>query len=100
MKNILRFFVFVGIIALSSCMGKQNQAPSKGMNLDNERIYGTRGAEPRQLPNKYPEDEDGTIAERVANIQEKLYPTTKTEETSVVVETAADTTASDTTGGN
>ena len=92
MKSIfLKLIVFVGIISLASCMGKQNQAPSKGENLDSERIYGIRGAEPRQLPTKYPADEDGSVAERIEKIREKLYPETEKVEATIVVE--ADTTA-------
>lgn len=96
MKSVfLKLIVFVGILSLASCMGKQNQAPNEGMYQDSEYIYGVRGGEPRQLPNQYPADEDGTVAERIANIREKLYPKTQTEETPIVVE--AETTATDTT---
>ena len=97
MKSIfLKLFVFVGILSLSACMGQHNQAPSEGANLDSEYVYGTKGGEPRQLPNKYPED-DGTVADRVMKIREKLYPETQTTGTPTV---SADTTATDTTATN
>ena len=75
----------VGIVSLSACMGQHNQAPSEGANLDSDRVYGQRGADPRQLPNKYEED-DGTQADRIIAIQAKLYPETKTD---VSVDTTA-----------
>lgn len=92
MRSIfLKLFMVVGIASLSACMGQHNQAPSEGANLENERVYGQPGGEPRQLPNKYPED-DGTQADRIMAIQKKLYPETETtadttvKETSVVTE--------------
>lgn len=94
MKSIfLKLIVLVVVVSLGSCMGKQNKAPSKGMNLDSERIYGKKGGEPRQLPTKYPADEDGSVAERVAEIRTKLYPVTQTTEaptTATEVETPAE----------
>jgi len=93
MKSIfLKLFVLVVMVSLSACMGDHNQAPNDGVNLDSKYVYGTRGGEPRQLPNKYEED-DGTQADRIANIRDKYFPKTETVGTPTAeAATAADTT--------
>jgi hypothetical protein len=74
MKKIaINAFVIAGMFMLAGCFGQHNQAPSKGINLDSERIYGTRGGEPKQLQNKYPDDE-GSVAERAQKIRDKFFP--------------------------
>ena len=61
---------------LTSCFKQHNKAPSKGANLQSERIYGeSREAPPRQLQVTWPDDESGEIQKRALAIQEKLYPT-------------------------
>ena len=103
MRSIfLKLFVLVGLLSLGACLGKHNQAPNKGVNLDSERVYGVRGAEPKQLPNKYPEDEDGSVSDRIAKIREDLYPKTATTDStpSAEMNAEADTTSTDTTGVN
>ncbi|MCS7005627.1 MAG: hypothetical protein NZM38_09925 [Cytophagales bacterium] len=75
MKQILICALSIGlIIGLTRCIpGEHNTAPNKGVNLDSERIYGIKGGEPLQLKNKYPDD-DGTVAERVEKIRNKMFP--------------------------
>lgn len=100
MKKFLSLVAIGGALLLSSCMGKQNQAPSEGVNLDSERIYGTRGAEPRQLKNKYDDPSDETL-NRIEAIQNKLFPKPAKEESmEAPMEMEADTTATDTTAVN
>jgi len=75
MKNITRLSILSVIILLTNaCIpGEHNTAPNKGLNLDSERIYGAKGGEPKQLQNKYPDD-DGSVAERVEKIRTKFFP--------------------------
>ena len=75
-KQLLNLGLLFGVILLlSSCFGQHNKAPNPGVNLESERIYGEKGAEPRQLSLKYDAD-DGTVADRIVKIREKLYPAT------------------------
>ncbi|MEH0157819.1 hypothetical protein V6R21_27260 [Limibacter armeniacum] len=72
-KNLIKLASAAMLLALASC-GQHNTAPSKGVNLDSERIYGkSRTATPAQLDIQYPEptSED---AERVNKIREELFP--------------------------
>ena len=73
-KQLLRGFAFVGMLTLASCFGQHNNAPNEGVNLDDARIYGNRGGEPKQLNNEYPEDESGEVAQRANAIREKFFP--------------------------
>ena len=74
MKQILSLIAIVGLFTLSSCFRQQNQAPSEGAHLDDPRIYGVKGGEPVQLPNKYPADESGEVADRAEKIRNQLFP--------------------------
>ena len=87
MKKFLNIVVaLTAVVIMSSCMGDHNQAPSEGVNLDSERVYGVRGGEPKQLKNEYPEVTDET-SEKIENIREKLFPKpAKGEKTEEVVE--------------
>ncbi len=72
-KQTLALILVLMVPFLFSCMGQHNQAPSKGVHLDDERIYGpSRQAEPRQLANSYPEDPKNV--ERAQKIREKFFP--------------------------
>jgi len=70
MKHVLKSLALLGLITLASCFGQHNNAPNEGVNQDDPRIYGVRGGEPKQLNNKYPEDD----LDRTAAIREKLFP--------------------------
>lgn len=73
-KHLARFSALALLLALTSCFGQHNTAPSKGVNLDDERIYGeTREADPIQLQNKYPDSSPEELA-RVEKIRQQLYP--------------------------
>ncbi len=75
MKNKLMNFAFCTLLlTLSSCFGQHNKAPSLGVNLDSERIYGEKGGAPRQLANKYEDDASGVTAERISAIRNSLFP--------------------------
>ena len=76
MKNILRFSIIGTAFLLTSCFGQHNNAPNPGANLDSERIYGVKGADPKQLEYTAPED-DGTVGARIREINSKLYPATE-----------------------
>lgn len=72
-KRIFKVLAAGLLLGLASC-GQHNTAPSLGVNLDSERIYGaTREAEPRQLPNEYPAT-SAEDADRINKIRNKLYP--------------------------
>ncbi len=74
MKKILvRVALGASVILLSSCFGQHNEAPSEGVNLDSERVYGVRGGEPKQLANQYPDPTPETL-ERIENIRNKMFP--------------------------
>ncbi|GAA4827375.1 hypothetical protein [Algivirga pacifica] len=72
-KSIVRVAAGLALLSLAAC-GQHNEAPSKGVNLDSERIYGeSRGAAPKQIKEK-PLDRPSTEAlERISNIKEILY---------------------------
>ncbi|MGF1532886.1 MAG: hypothetical protein ACFCUI_04235 [Bernardetiaceae bacterium] len=60
--------------SLSSCdwlFGQHNEAQAQGKNLNDERIYGDKNGDPKQLgQNLDASDED---RERAQKIREKLY---------------------------
>lgn len=98
MKQILSLIAIVGLFTLSSCFRQQNQAPSEGAHLDDPRIYGVKGGEPVQLPNKYPADESGEVADRAEKIRNKLFPKPEQTDASAMGDTAVmDSVATDTT---
>ncbi len=72
-RKVLHFSMIASVFLLASCFGQHNQAPSKGVNLKSERIYGERGGEPKQLPNQYPDPTPETL-DRIENIRERLFP--------------------------
>lgn len=74
MKQLLQGLAFAGLLTLASCFGQHNNAPNEGVNLDNSRIYGVKGGEPKQLNNKYPDDESGEVAQRANKIRDKFFP--------------------------
>ncbi len=85
MKNsIVLVLSCVGMLFLTSCFGQHNTFPSKGVNLDSERIYGVRGGDPKQLNDVHPEDKGDVMKKRATSIREKLYPTSKENNTPVV----------------
>ncbi len=72
-----RIFLIVIVLStaplLFSCLGEHNKAPSKGVHLNDTRIYGpSREAEPRQLANTY-EDKPENV-DRANKIREKFFP--------------------------
>jgi hypothetical protein len=92
MKHLFKTAAFASLLMLASCFGQHNQAPSEGAHLDDPRIYGVKGGEPAQLPNKYPADESGEVADRAEQIRAKLFPKPAQAEAPVAV-AAADSTA-------
>ncbi len=73
MRNKFLSLLFIaGLTALASCFGQHNNAPNKGVNLDDERIYGEKGKPARQIANQYPDDT--TSAARAQKIRETFYP--------------------------
>ncbi len=72
-RKLLYFSMVAGMFMLASCFGQHNKAPSKGVNLDSERVYGERGADPKQLKNEYPAPTVETL-ERIDNIRTQLFP--------------------------
>ena len=97
MKKFLSIIAVGAALLLSSCMGEQNKAPSKGINLDSERVYGVRGQDPKQLANKYDDPSDMTL-NRIEDIRTKLFPNPN--KGKAVVAPAADSVAADTTVAN
>jgi hypothetical protein len=87
MKQIFRMAVLAGTLFLGSCFGQHNNAPNEGINLDDTRIYGEKGADPKQLKNKYAED-DGTVADRANAIRDKFFPKEGAKTDSVTVAAA------------
>jgi hypothetical protein len=72
-----RNFLIVLVLGLTplffSCLGDHNKAPSKGVNLDNTRIYGpSRTADPLQLANQYEDNPENLT--RAQAIREKFFP--------------------------
>ena len=79
MKNKLFSALAFGVLlSLTACFGQHNQAPSKGKNLDDTRVYGNQGGEPKQLNlrDTYDQGDDTLKAMQVRanDIREKLYP--------------------------
>ncbi len=97
MKHVLKSLVLLGLVTLASCFGQHNNAPNEGVNLDDTRIYGVKGGEPKQLNNKYPEDESGEVAERAEAIRNKFFPKPEATETPSMpaANSATDSTATD-----
>lgn len=96
MKQILKSLALLGLLTLASCFGQHNNAPNPGVNLDDPRIYGNKGGEPKQLNNKYPEDESGEVADRAEAIRNKFFPKPDASATEISVTVATDTTANGT----
>lgn len=71
-RKAISIIGLVALLGLSSCIGEHNSAPNSGLNHDSKRIYGNKGGEPKQLPNKY--ESDAAVDERAAEIREKLFP--------------------------
>ena len=78
-KQLLNLALFGFIFLFTSCFGQHNNAPNPGVNLGSKRIYGERGAEPRQLKDTYSAD-DGTVTDRIVKMRDKLYPAKTVEE--------------------
>ena len=97
MKHLLKSLALLGLVTLASCFGQHNNAPNEGVNLDDARIYGVKGGEPKQLNNKYPEDESGEVAERAEAIRNKFFPKPKAVETPAAPASTDETTATDAT---
>lgn len=72
-KNILGVVAVLALFSLSSCFGDHNKAPSKGINLENTRIYGEKGAPAKHLANQYPDPSPQTL-ERIQKLREKMFP--------------------------
>ncbi|WP_020531778.1 hypothetical protein [Flexithrix dorotheae] len=70
LSSIVFLFILIGS---SSCLKDHNQAVVSSPTPENERVWGNKGGEPRQLPNKYEADESGATADRIQKIREKLY---------------------------
>ncbi|MEM6299359.1 MAG: hypothetical protein AAF740_11790 [Bacteroidota bacterium] len=84
MKLKVFLLLILGTMTLSSCdwlFGQHNEAAAQGRNLEDDRVYGDKGGEPRQLNNQYSgyeaTDED---LERTRKIREKLYGEKEAEE--------------------
>jgi hypothetical protein len=87
MKQVFKMAALAGTLLLASCFGQHNSAPNEGINLEDTRIYGEKGADPVQLKNKPPED-DGTMANRSLALRDALFPKTGAKTDSVAVAAA------------
>jgi hypothetical protein len=71
MKNQI-IAVVASLLLLAGCIpGEHNSAPNEGKNLEDTRIYGNRGGDPKQLDKTYPTDP--AVDERANKIKDKFY---------------------------
>lgn len=73
LKHIVSI-VLLGSLIMTAC-GEYNTTDVKDKNENSEKVYGEKGAPPKQMANKY--ESDPKNAERVKNIRAKLYPVKK-----------------------
>jgi len=73
-KTFINILSVVLLGSLVSCFGQHNKAVVESLNQDSERIYGVKNGDPKQLSLTYPDDETGEVADRIANIREKMFP--------------------------
>lgn len=74
MKFKLLVFAFVASMTLTSCdwlFGQHNEAEAQGRNLANDRIYGEKDADPKQLGGDIKGSKEDQA--RAQKIREKLY---------------------------
>jgi len=86
MKNQI-IAVVASLLLLAGCIpGEHNSAPNEGKNLEDTRIYGNRGGDPKQLDQTYPTDP--AVDERANKIKEKFYAGQEAEEAAPMNEEA------------
>lgn len=86
MKNQI-IAVVASLLLLAGCIpGEHNSAPNEGKNLEDTRIYGNRGGDPKQLDKTYPTDP--AVDERANKIKEKFYADQDAEEAASMNEEA------------
>lgn len=84
MKNQI-IAVVASLLLLAGCIpGEHNSAPNKGKNLEDTRIYGNRGGDPKQLDATY--EGDPAVDARANSIKDKFYSGKKEEAAAPVSE--------------